>query len=122
AGMTGAAADRVTGRGTGVDDATWRHKVQIVARALAINHPDPRDGVAVLAALGGFEIAGLVGVILAGAARRVPVAVDGFIATSAALVATALAPAAHHALFAAHRSAEPGHAIALTHLGLEPYL
>jgi nicotinate-nucleotide--dimethylbenzimidazole phosphoribosyltransferase len=122
AAITGAPPERVTGRGTGVDDATWRRKVEVVRRAVAVNHPDPRDGLAVLAALGGFEIAGLVGVILAGAARRVPVAVDGFIATSAALVAVTLAPAARHALFAAHRSAEPGHGIALDHLALEPYL
>jgi nicotinate-nucleotide--dimethylbenzimidazole phosphoribosyltransferase len=122
AAITGAPPERVTGRGTGVDDATWRRKVEVVRRAVAVNHPDPRDGLAVLAALGGFEIAGLVGVILAGAARRVPVAVDGFIATSAALVAVTLAPVARHALFAAHRSAEPGHGIALDHLGLEPYL
>jgi nicotinate-nucleotide--dimethylbenzimidazole phosphoribosyltransferase len=122
AAITGASPERVTGRGTGVDDATWRHKVDVVGRALAVNHPDPADGLAVLAALGGFEIAGLVGVILAGAARRVPVALDGFIATSAALIAVTLAPAARHALFAAHRSAEPGHTIALAHLGLEPYL
>ena len=97
AALTGADVERVTGRGTGVDDATWRRKVGVVRLALAINHPNPADGLAVLAALGGFEIAGLVGVILSGAARRVPVAVDGFIATSAALVATALAPAAHTA-------------------------
>ncbi|MBM3220639.1 MAG: nicotinate-nucleotide--dimethylbenzimidazole phosphoribosyltransferase [Candidatus Rokubacteria bacterium] len=122
AAVTGAAPDDVTGRGTGVDDATWRRKIDVVGRALAINRPDPREGLAVLAALGGFEIAGLVGVILAAAARRVPVAVDGFIATSAALVAVTLAPAARHALFAAHRSAEPGHAVALRHLALEPYL
>jgi nicotinate-nucleotide--dimethylbenzimidazole phosphoribosyltransferase len=122
AAMTGIDAERVTGRGTGVDDATWRRKVDVVRRALAIHHPDPADGLGVLAAVGGFEIAGLVGVMLAGAARRIPVAVDGFIATSAALIAVALAPAARHALFAAHRSAEPGHAIALAHLGLEPYL
>jgi nicotinate-nucleotide--dimethylbenzimidazole phosphoribosyltransferase len=122
AAITGAPPDEVTGRGTGVDDATWRRKVDVVRRALAVNRPDPRDGLAVLAALGGFEIAGLAGVILAGAARRVPVVLDGFIATSAALVAVALAPAARHAVFAAHRSAEPGHAIALRHLGLEPYL
>jgi nicotinate-nucleotide--dimethylbenzimidazole phosphoribosyltransferase len=122
AAVTGATPERVTGRGTGVDDATWRRKVAVVRRALAVNRPDPRDGLAVLAALGGFEIAGLVGVILAGAARRVPVAVDGFIATSAALIAVTLAPASRHALFAAHRSAEPGHSIALEHLGLDPYL
>jgi nicotinate-nucleotide--dimethylbenzimidazole phosphoribosyltransferase len=122
AAITGAAPDDVTGRGTGVDDTTWRRKIDVVGRAIAINRPDPRDGLAVLAALGGFEIAGLVGVILSAAARRVPIAVDGFIATSAALIAVTLAPAARHALFAAHRSAEPGHAVALRHLALEPYL
>jgi nicotinate-nucleotide--dimethylbenzimidazole phosphoribosyltransferase len=122
AAVTGADAERVTGRGTGIDDATWRRKVDVVRRALAVNHPDPTDGLAVLAAVGGFEIGGLVGVILVGAARRIPVAVDGFIATSAALIAVTLAPAVRHTIFAAHRSAEPGHAIALAHLGLEPYL
>jgi nicotinate-nucleotide--dimethylbenzimidazole phosphoribosyltransferase len=122
AAITGAAPEDVTGRGTGVDDLTWRRKIDVVARALARHRLDARDGLAVLAAVGGFEIAGLVGVMLAGAARRVPVAVDGFIATSAALVAVALAPEARGALFAAHRSAEPGHAVALRHLGFEPYL
>jgi nicotinate-nucleotide--dimethylbenzimidazole phosphoribosyltransferase len=122
AAITGAAPERVTGRGTGVDEATWRHKVEVVRRALAVNRPDPRDGLDVLARVGGFEIGGLVGVILAGAARRVPVAVDGFISTAAALVAVALAPAATSVLFASHRSAEPGHGVALAHLGLEPYL
>jgi nicotinate-nucleotide--dimethylbenzimidazole phosphoribosyltransferase len=114
--------EAVTGRGTGLDDAGWRRKVAVVRQALEINAPDAADGLAVLAAVGGFEIAGLVGVILAGAARRVPVALDGFIAGAAALVAVTLAPAARHACFAAHRSAEPGHGRALAHLGLEPYL
>jgi len=120
--LTGAAPERVTGRGTGVDDATLARKLAVVRRALAVNAPDPRDGLDVLAKVGGFEIAGLVGVILAASARRVPVALDGFIAGAAALVAVALAPDARHALFAAHRSAEPGHALALEHLGLVPYL
>jgi nicotinate-nucleotide--dimethylbenzimidazole phosphoribosyltransferase len=122
AAITGAPPEAVTGRGTGVDEAGWRRKVEAVRAALAANRPDPADGLGVLAAVGGFEIAGLAGVILAGAARRVPVALDGFIATSAALAALALAPQARHAVFAAHRSAEPGHAVALAHLGLEPYL
>ena len=122
AALTGTDPELVTGRGTGVGNAVRDHKVDVVRRALAVNQPNHADGLAVLAAVGGFEIAGLVGVILAGAARRIPVALDGFIATSAALVATALAPAAREALFAAHRSTEPGHAIALGHLGLEPYL
>src|SRR5438046_1656839 len=122
AAITGAPPERVTGRGTGVDDAGLARKVEVVARALSVNAPDPRDGLDVLAKVGGFEIAGLVGVILAGASRRVPVVLDGFIAGAAALVAVTLAPAARAALFASHRSAEPGHAAVLTHLGLTPYL
>jgi nicotinate-nucleotide--dimethylbenzimidazole phosphoribosyltransferase len=122
AALTGAPPESVTGHGTGVDVAGWQRKVDVIRRALAINRPDARDGLDVLAKVGGFEIAGLVGVILAGAAHRVPVAVDGFIAGAAALVAAALAPAAVHSMFAAHRSAEPGHDVALRHLGLTPYL
>ncbi len=122
AALTGAPVDAVTGRGTGVDAAGRERKVAVVRRALAVNAPDGRDGLDVLSKVGGFEIAGLVGVILAGAAHRVPVVLDGFIAGAAALVAVALAPEARHALFASHRSAEPGHALALGHLGLEPYL
>jgi len=122
AAITGAAPANVTGRGTGVDDATWRHKIDVVARALAVNRPDAGDGLDVLARVGGFEIAGLTGVILGAAARRVPVVIDGFISGAAALVAVTLAPDARHALFASHRSAEPGHGAALAHLGLVPYL
>jgi nicotinate-nucleotide--dimethylbenzimidazole phosphoribosyltransferase len=122
AAITGAAVEAVTGRGTGVDDAGWQRKVDAVRRALAVTRPDPRDGIDVLGKVGGFEIGGLAGVILAGAARRVPVALDGFIAGAAALVAATIAPAAVHAMFASHRSAEPGHVWALGHLGLEPYL
>ena len=122
AAITGALAEAVTGRGTGVDDDGWRRKVDAVRRALDVNRPDRRDGIDVLAKVGGFEIGGLVGVILGGAARRVPVALDGFIAGAAALVAATLAPASVHAMFASHRSAERGHDHALAHLGLVPYL
>ncbi len=122
AALTGASPDRVTGRGTGVDDGTLARKVAVVETALGVNRPDRADGVDVLAKVGGFEIAGLVGVILAAAARAVAVAVDGFIATAAALVAVRLAPDARHALFASHRSAEVGHAAALAELELVPYL
>jgi nicotinate-nucleotide--dimethylbenzimidazole phosphoribosyltransferase len=122
AAMTGSAADAVTGRGTGIDAVTLLRKVATVRRALEINRPDAADPVDVLAKVGGFEIGGLAGVILAGAAHRVPTVVDGFIATAAALIAVALAPAARGALFASHRSAEPGHRHALAHLGLDPYL
>jgi nicotinate-nucleotide--dimethylbenzimidazole phosphoribosyltransferase len=122
AALTGAAPAAVTGPGTGLDVEALAHKVRVVERALAVNAPDPADGLDVLARLGGFEIGGLAGVVLAGAAHRVPVVLDGFIATAAALVAVALAPAARHALLASHRSAEPGHDVALAHLGLRPYL
>ena len=122
AAITGAPAEQVTGRGTGVDDTTLAHKIAVVRRALDVNRPDSRDGLDVLAKVGGFEIGGLVGVILAGAARRVPVVLDGFIAGAAALLAATLAPASRHTLFASHRSAERGHARALEHLELEPYL
>lgn len=122
AAVTGAAVEEVTGRGTGIDDAAWRRKVEVVRRALAVNRPDPRDGVDLLARVGGFEIGGLAGVAIAGAAGRVPVVLDGFVATAAALIAVAVAPPVRHYLLAAHRSVEPGHAIALRHLGLEPYL
>jgi nicotinate-nucleotide--dimethylbenzimidazole phosphoribosyltransferase len=122
AAVTGAPPAAVTGRGTGIDEATWRRKVQVIERALDRNRPDGRDAVDVLAKVGGFEIGGLAGVILVGAAERVPVVVDGFIATAAALLAITLAPAAGGVLFASHRSVEPGHAAALGHLGLVPYL
>ncbi len=122
AALTGADPAMVTGRGTGVTDDAWVRKVEAVRRALEVNRPDARDPLGVLAAVGGFEIAGLAGVALAGAARRVPVVLDGFIATAAALVAARLAPAARHYMIAAHRSAEPGHVRLLEALGFAPYL
>lgn len=122
AALTGAEVEAVTGRGTGVDEAGWTRKVGAIRRALEVNRPDPRDPLGVLAALGGFEIAGLVGVILAGAARRVPVVLDGFIATAAALVAVRLRAEVREYLIAAHRSAEPGHTLLLETLGFAPYL
>jgi len=122
AAITGASPEAVTGRGTGLDDDRLRHKRQVVARILAANRPALDDGLAVLAAVGGFEIGGLAGVILGAAARRIPVLLDGYIATAAALIAVTICPAAADYLLAGHRSAEPGHAVALSHLGLEPLL
>ncbi|GIF53458.1 nicotinate-nucleotide-dimethylbenzimidazole phosphoribosyltransferase [Asanoa ferruginea] len=120
AAFTGAAAADVTGRGTGIDDETHGHKVAVVQRALALHRPDPADPVGVLAAVGGLEHAALAGFVLGGAARRVPVILDGVIADSAALAAAALAPDAVGAMVAGHRSAEPGASVALRHLGLAP--
>lgn len=120
--LTGAPIEEVTGRGTGVDDAGWRRKVDVVARAIACNRPDASNALDVLAKLGGFEIAGLAGVVVGAAAERVPVVVDGLIAAAAALVAVRLAPAAREFLIASHRSVEPGHGPLLAALGLEPLL
>lgn len=122
AAITGKPPAEVTGRGTGVDDAQLARKITVIERALALNRPDPTDGLDVLTKVGGFEIGGLAGVCLGGAARRIPVLVDGFIATSAALVAVTLAPAVKPYLIAAHRSQERGHRIALHHLGVAPLL
>lgn len=112
----------VTGRGTGLDEAGWRHKVVVIERALEINRPDPGDPIDVLSKVGGLEIAGLVGVILAGAAHRVPVVLDGFIAGAAALLATEMCPPARDYLIAAHNSAEVGHRVALERMELAPLL
>ncbi len=122
AALTGQPVVAVTGRGTGVDDAGLRRKVAVVEGALTLHRPDPADALDVLAKVGGFEIGGLVGVMLGAAARRVPVVLDGFIAGAAALLACGLAPALAPHLIAAHRSVEIGHSAALTHLGLNPLL
>jgi nicotinate-nucleotide--dimethylbenzimidazole phosphoribosyltransferase len=122
AAITGVRPATVTGRGTGVDTAGWRRKVRVIQRALETNQPDAADPVDVLAKLGGLELAALVGVVLAAAAQRTPVVLDGFIATAAALVAAELCPAARAYMIAAHRSVEIGHRVALERLELEPLL
>lgn len=122
AAFTGAPAREVTGRGTGVDDATWDRKVDAVERALALHRPDPADPVGVLATVGGLEHAAIAGFLLGAAAQRVPVVLDGVIAAAAALAANAFAPDVTHALVAGHLSTEPGARLALTALGLRPLL
>jgi nicotinate-nucleotide--dimethylbenzimidazole phosphoribosyltransferase len=122
AAFTGEPAERVTGRGTGVDDATYARKVDVVRRALELHHPDPADPIGVLAAVGGLEHAALAGFLLGAAARRVPVVLDGVIASSAALAARALAPDVTGALVAGHLSTEPAAALATAALGLRPLL
>ena len=118
--FTGADPAAATGRGTGIDAVTYARKIEAVCRGLELHRPDPADSAGVLAAFGGFEHAALAGFILGAAALRVPVILDGVIAGAAALAAAALAPDAVAACFAGHRSAEPGHAIALEYLGLRP--
>jgi len=122
AAFTGRPAREVTGRGTGIDDATLERKIQVVEEALDLHHPDTGDPIGALAALGGLEHAALVGLILAGAVYRIPVLLDGIVSNSAALVARALAPNSVDYMIAGHLSAEPGARIALEKLGLDPLL
>jgi nicotinate-nucleotide--dimethylbenzimidazole phosphoribosyltransferase len=116
---TGRPVAEVTGRGTGIDDATLRHKVEVIERALRL-HAGATEPLDVLARLGGLEIAGLAGVVLGAAARSVPVLTDGVIATSGALAAAKLCPAAAGAILASHRSVEIGHRLQLEALGKKP--
>jgi len=120
--MTGKPVAEVTGRGTGITDEQLKHKIEVIEKALAVNHPDPRQPLEVLAKVGGFEIGGLVGVMLGAAAHRIPVVVDGFISGAAALIATALSPKLKDFLIAGHVSDETGHRLVLSRLGLEPLL
>ncbi|MFF5499002.1 nicotinate-nucleotide--dimethylbenzimidazole phosphoribosyltransferase [Streptomyces aquilus] len=110
----------VTGRGTGINDETLARKTEVVRRAIEVHQPDPADPIGVLAAIGGFEHAAMVGLLLGGASLRTPVILDGVSAGAAALVARAIAPEVLAACIAGHRSAEPGHVAALNKLGLRP--
>ncbi|MEU4152093.1 nicotinate-nucleotide--dimethylbenzimidazole phosphoribosyltransferase [Streptomyces sp. NPDC026659] len=118
--FTGADPAEVTGRGTGINDETLARKTEVVRRALELHQCDPADPIGVLAAVGGFEHAAMVGLLLGGASLRTPVILDGVSAGAAALVARAIAPEVLAACIAGHRSAEPGHVAALNKLGLRP--
>jgi len=120
--FTGRNPGMVTGYGTGIDAATHVRKIEVIKRALDLHGPDPSDPIGALAAVGGLENAALAGFILGGAARRVPVLLDGVISLSAALAANALAPMAREAMIAGHRSVEPGASVALAMLDLAPLL
>lgn len=120
--ITGLPAEQVTGRGTGIDDQRLARKVEVVRRALAVNTPDPENGLEVLSRVGGFEIGGIAGLILGAAARRCPVVVDGFISTAAALIASRLCDRAADYMILAHASAEYGHAAMCAQLDKRPLL
>ncbi len=120
--MTKTPVEKVTGRGTGIDDAGLKNKISVIKKAIEVNEPNPDDAIDVLAKVGGFEIGGLAGVILACAANRVPVVIDGFISGAAALIAYGIEPKAKDFMIAAHCSVEAGHRVILEHIGLEPLL
>jgi nicotinate-nucleotide--dimethylbenzimidazole phosphoribosyltransferase len=122
AALTGLPPEAVCGRGTGLDAQGVENKRRMVASALARGATDPDDPLGCLREVGGLELAGLVGAILAGAAARRAVLLDGFATGVAALVACRLVPAVRDYLIAGHRSAEPAHDRVLRELGLEPLL
>lgn len=122
AAVTGMDAGKVTGRGTGISDAALENKVRVIEKGLKVNKTNPKDALDVLSKVGGFEIGGLAGVILCGAANRIPIVLDGFISGAAALIAYTMAPGVKEYMVAAHKSVEAGHAAILKHMGLEPLL
>lgn len=122
AAVTGMDPREVTGRGTGLDDEGLERKVEVIRRALELNRPDPSDALDVLAKVGGLEIGAIAGVMLAAAAARRPVLVDGFISGAGALIAAGLHPLATRFMLASHLSVERGHAVILERLGLHPII
>ena len=122
AAFSGIPVEKLTGRGTGIDDSALANKIRVIEKALELHRPDPTDPLDVLSKVGGFEIGGLAGLVIGAAAAGIPVVCDGLIATAGALIACELAPAAKDYLFASHRSVEVGHAFMHTRLGVEPLL
>lgn len=118
--LSGRPVADVVGRGTGVDDAGLARKMRAIEQGIEVNRPDSSDPLDVLAKVGGLEIAGLVGVVLGGAALRLPVVIDGFIAGSAALVAAGICPEVKPYLVPSHRSVEVGHRAVFEALGIQP--
>jgi nicotinate-nucleotide--dimethylbenzimidazole phosphoribosyltransferase len=112
----------VTGRGTGLDETGFLHKVEVIEQSLAVNKPEPDDPIDVLSKVGGFELGGLAGLILGAASHRHPVVLDGFISGAAALLAFKLEPRVRPFLIASHRSVEAGHRAILDYLELRPLL
>lgn len=120
--LTGEPAAKIAGRGTGIDDEGFQRKIKAIETALSVNKPDPKDGLDILAKVGGFEIGGLAGVILGAAAHNKAVMLDGFISTAAAMIAVSIAPEVKAYLISAHRSQEYGHQLMLEWLGLDPII
>ncbi len=119
AAFSGIEVEKLTGRGTGIDDKALENKINVIKKGLTLHRPDPKDPLGVLSKVGGLEIGGLAGLVIGAAARGIPVICDGLISTAGALIACELCPAAKNYLFASHKSVEIGHTYMHDHLGLE---
>lgn len=117
---TGKSVEDVTGTGAGIGMNGLGNKISIIKKSIALNNPDARDPIDLLTKIGGFEIGGLAGIILASAARKIPVVIDGFISGAAALIAYGIEPKTKEYMIASHSSVEKGHKIILQHMGLKP--
>jgi nicotinate-nucleotide--dimethylbenzimidazole phosphoribosyltransferase len=122
AALSGMPVWEVTHRGTGISESALENKIRVIELGLAINRPDPKDPLDVLAKVGGLEIAGIAGLVLGCAANRIPVVIDGFISTAGALIAAEMDPHVKDYIFAAHQSVEIGHRFMLERIGVEPIL
>ncbi|MGB9710484.1 MAG: nicotinate-nucleotide--dimethylbenzimidazole phosphoribosyltransferase [Thermodesulfovibrio sp.] len=120
--LTHSQVEEVTGKGTGIDEETFKRKIEVIKRAIKINKPNPSDPVDVLAKVGGPEIGAIAGVVLGCASLKIPVVIDGFISTAGALIAYCINPVVRDYIFASHNSVERGHKIALEFMGLKPLL
>ena len=120
--ITGQEVEQITGYGSGIIDEKLKRKIDVIKEALRINNPDPDDGIEILAKVGGFEIGGMAGAIIGAASINIPIMVDGFIATAAALIALKVAPMCKEYLISAHSSVEPGHIAATDFLNQQPLL
>lgn len=120
--LLGRDPEELTGRGAGLSGEGLRRKVDAIRRAIAVNRPDPKDAIDTLSKVGGLDLAGLCGLFLGGAVHRIPIVVDGFISSAAALAAIRIAPAAQEYLLASHVSGEKAGALLLEQLGLSPMI
>lgn len=120
--ITGKSAEEVTGKGTGISDESLKRKINIIEKAIQIHKPDISDPIDILSKVGGAEIGAIAGLILGVASQRQVVLIDGFISTAGALIAHRINPNVRDYIFAAHKSVERGHILALNLMGLRPIL
>ncbi|MBF0473880.1 MAG: nicotinate-nucleotide--dimethylbenzimidazole phosphoribosyltransferase, partial [Nitrospirae bacterium] len=120
--ITGKSVAQVTGRGTGIDDKVYKHKISVIEQVISINKPNPKDPIDVLSKVGGAEIGAIAGLCLGAAECNIAVVIDGFISTAGALIAYSINPMAGQYMFAGHRSQEIGHIAMLEYMKLRPIL